>query len=154
MNKEKLLELYKPYTSVLGPYTRKDGRKHIVLNNSFAPKGAIAKTKTISYPKALMESTLGRRLTSNEEVDHKDNNKLNDASNNHQILTKTENRIKQQEAIYGKAIKHYCICGNETRTTYSKTGGRVIKFCSPECRKNNLKSVAARCPDSSSGAPT
>lgn len=29
MNKEKLLELYPDYTTVLGPYTRPDGRKHM-----------------------------------------------------------------------------------------------------------------------------
>ena len=54
LDKEKLLELYPSYDSVLGPYDRDDGRKHVVLNNSSLPTGAKGKLKTISYPKALV----------------------------------------------------------------------------------------------------
>lgn len=135
MDKEKLLGLYPGYTSVLGPYSRQDGRQHIVLNNSNASKGTKGKTKTISYPKAIIEAELGRLLTDNEEVDHCDNDKTNNNNGNFQILTKTNNRIKQQVHIHGEAIKHYCRCGNLASTTYSKSGGRVIKYCSDECRK-------------------
>ena len=39
LNKDNLLKLYPTYNSVLGPYTRPDGRMHVVLNDSSAPKG-------------------------------------------------------------------------------------------------------------------
>lgn len=140
LEKETLLKLYPPYDSVLGPYDRKDGRKHIVLNNSKASKGTKGKTKTISFPKAVVESNLGRKLEANEEIDHRDDNKLNNDPDNFQILTKTKNRIKQQIAIYGEPIHHYCVCGKLASTTYSKTerGGKVIKYCSDECRKRKV----------------
>lgn len=85
MDKEKLLGLYPEYTSVLGPYLRPDGRKHIVLNNSNAPKGTKGKTKTISYPKALKEIEENRRLKSDETVDHLDRDFTNDVLNNLKI---------------------------------------------------------------------
>lgn len=92
---EIILNLYSNYDSVLGPYERKDGRKHIVLNNSIAPKGSKGKTKTISYPRALYETILNRRLKTDEEIDHKDGNKTNDHLNNFQLISGTENRKKQ-----------------------------------------------------------
>lgn len=82
MDKEKLLELYPSYTSVLGPYTRNDGRKHIVLNNSNLPKGNKGKNRTISYPKALKEIALGKRLLPDETIDHHDRNVANDCLTN------------------------------------------------------------------------
>lgn len=78
MDNKKLLDLYPQYTSVLGPYLRPDGRKHIVLNNSNAPSGTKGKTKTISYPKALVEVSVGRRLLPNETVDHHNRNHTDD----------------------------------------------------------------------------
>lgn len=103
---EIILNLYPGYDSVLGPYLRKDGRKHIVLNNTEAPKGQKNKTKTISYPKALYETILNRRLNDNEEVDHKDGNKSNDHLNNYQLISGTDNRKKQYKegnnALWGR----------------------------------------------------
>lgn len=79
---ENILNLYPSYTSVLGPYHRKDGRQHIVLNNENASKGTKGKTKTISYPKALKEIELGRVLVSGETVDHHDRNFNNNLPDN------------------------------------------------------------------------
>lgn len=81
-NREKLLELYPEFTSVLGPYTRQDGRKHIVLNNSNKSKGEKDKTRTISYPKALKEIELSERLLPNFTVDHLDRDFTNDDLSN------------------------------------------------------------------------
>ena len=94
MNLNDILVLYPEYTVVLGPYLRKDGRKHIVLNNSYAPKFTKGKTKTISYPKVLMEIKLGRRLLENETVDHIDEDISNDRYSNLQILTRQQNAAK------------------------------------------------------------
>lgn len=92
--KTKLLALYPPYDSVLGPYQRKDGRFHLVLNNSKLPKGANGKTRTVSYPKALLEVRLKRRLLVAETADHKDDNFLNNSKANLQVLTRKENASK------------------------------------------------------------
>ena len=35
---QKLLKLYPEFDKVNGPYTRKDGRQHIILNNTKLPK--------------------------------------------------------------------------------------------------------------------
>ncbi len=78
VNDEVLLSLYPEFDSILGPYTRKDGRKHIILSNSTLPKTSRDKLKTVSFPKALVESHINRRLKPNETVDHLDRNKLND----------------------------------------------------------------------------
>ena len=90
LNKEKLLQLYSDYTSVLGPYSRPDGRKHIVLNNNNLPTGSKGKTKTISYPKALKEVEIGRRLNENETVDHNDRNFNNNRGTNLNIKNRSE----------------------------------------------------------------
>ena len=94
LDPDKLLALYPGFTSVLGPYTRKDGRQHIVLNNSTLPKNTRGKTKTVSYPKALMECYLGRRLESDETVDHIDDNIMNNAQSNLQVLSRADNASK------------------------------------------------------------
>lgn len=82
LDKEKLLELYPEYDSILGPYTRKDGRKHIILNNTSLPKESKNRIKTISFPKALVESNTGVRLQPNETIDHNDRDINNNSKEN------------------------------------------------------------------------
>lgn len=52
---------------------------------------------TVSYARYLMSCKLNRYLLKSEEVDHKDNDKLNDQIDNLQILTREENNIKKRE---------------------------------------------------------
>ena len=54
-------------------YKQKDGRKFIVY------KGEDNKYHSKAYARYLMEQHLGRKLTNEEEVHHKDHNKMNDA---------------------------------------------------------------------------
>jgi hypothetical protein len=68
---------------IYGPYTRDDGRKHII---AISPKG---NKFTVSYPKYLMELHLNRYLKNNETIDHKDEDFTNNDINNLQILTKS-----------------------------------------------------------------
>ena len=82
MDNEKLLQLYPDYNKVHGPYSRPDGRKHVILNNTNIPKGTQGKLKTVSYPKALKEIELGRVLDLDETIDHNDRNRSNDDTNN------------------------------------------------------------------------
>lgn len=96
--KTKLLVLYPAYDKVNGPYARKDGRKHIVLNNSKLSKGDPNKLRTLSWPKALVEVREGRLLLDDETADHKDENFTNDDLSNLQILTRPANILKSFEA--------------------------------------------------------
>lgn len=106
MDKEKLLGLYPGYTSVLGPYIRPDGRKHVVLNNSNASRGTKGKTKTISYPKALKEVELNKKLNPNETVDHHDRNFANDDLNN--LKVKSRNIHASEDALRVKVEDVVC----------------------------------------------
>lgn len=130
---EQLLSLYPPYTSVCGPYTRRDGRQHIVLNDSMKSKGEKGKTKTISYPKALMEVFLGRRLEENETVDHVDGNFSNNAPENLQVLDRKTHTVK--DALRVRTNDLVCpICG----TTFTPTKDQYKSpdkphFCSRKC---------------------
>jgi hypothetical protein len=136
MNKDKLLELYPEYTSVLGPYKRADGRQHIVLNNSRASKGTKGKTKTISYPKALKEIELNRRLTDNETVDHNDRNFDNNDLGN--LLVKDRSIHASEDALRVEVEEVSCIgCGKIFIPTKaqidSRNKNKAGPFCSNVC---------------------
>jgi hypothetical protein len=73
--------------TVYGPYTRKDGRKHVVLWDG-------VKTKTVSYPKFLMERKLGRKLIPPETVDHINGDFSDDRPENLQVLNRRDNILK------------------------------------------------------------
>jgi hypothetical protein len=77
-----------PYkdAKIYGPYTRKDGRKHII---AIYPDGAKI---TVSYPRYLLEMKLGRFLDENEEVDHNDLDFTNDSLDNLVIREPIEHR--------------------------------------------------------------
>lgn len=135
VDKNKLLELYPEYTSVLGPYKRKDNRKHFILNKSYLSKGSKNKLKTISFPKAVMEINLGKRLLQNETVDHIDRNKENDNSDNLQILDRKQHC--KLDAIHVNVEYISCpICGNNFKPTRNQHNNNNIKagpFCSKKC---------------------
>jgi len=103
--KKKVLKLYKGFDSVLGPYSRKDGRKHIVLNCSTKHYKTRGKLKTISWPKIKMEVKLKRLLTKNEQVDHIDEDLSNNKYSNFQILTSGENTRKSVK-LTGRSAKN------------------------------------------------
>jgi HNH endonuclease len=73
--------------TVYGPYTRKDGRKHVIHYDGIT-------RHTQSYPRYLMEQHLGRRLEKWEHVDHKNDDYTDDRIENLQILTQLENNKK------------------------------------------------------------
>lgn len=148
--KQKLLALYPAYDRVTGPYQRKDGRKHICLNNSSKSKGDPLKTRTLSYPKALMEVKENRRLNENETVDHKDEDYTNDNLDNLQILSRTENAIKTFKSNPERAQKWFIgicpTCNNEftkqeNYVKHNRKQGKVGPFCSRSCAGKYSKEV-------------
>lgn len=141
--KIKLLALYPFYDKINGPYSRKDGRKHIVLNNSTLPNKHVGKLKTLSWPKALLEVKLGRLLLDNETADHIDENLANDDVDNLQPLARIDNIIKSFELNpnrYAKFSKAICPqCTKEFLVLTRQYRGNQLKqskagpFCSKQC---------------------
>ena len=138
--KEKLLELYPDYDKVLGPYSRKtDKRQHIVLNNSHMSKKTSGKLKTISYPKALKEIELGRRLSEDETVDH-ENGLIEENINNLVILSRAENAKKSSlhlcpvEFVCQYCGRHFTLVGNKlSNAIRNRNAGHTGPFCSRSC---------------------
>lgn len=131
--KQKLISLYPEFDKVNGPYDRKDGRQHIILNNTNLANGIKGKTKTISYPKAIIEVELKRRLSPNETVDHIDKNPLNNNLCNLQVLSRKAHVLldaKRRKPI----IVNCTICGK----LFEANRGQLRKdksgfFCSRSC---------------------
>lgn len=141
LNEEELLKLYPDYTSVLGPYKRKDNRKHIVLNNSNLSKGSKGKTKTISYPKALVESNSGKRLLENETVDHDDRNFENNSKAN--LIVKDRSIHSSEDALRVKVDSVTCpMCNTifvptvDQRNDKKSAGPFCTKSCSGKYSQN------------------
>jgi len=86
----KITSIY-PFTdyTVYKVFHKKQGRYYAQLINK------LDKTRTtITYAKYLLSIKLGRILSREEEVDHKDNNKLNDDIDNLHILSTEDNKQK------------------------------------------------------------
>lgn len=149
--KSKLLALYPIFDKVTGPYLRKDGRKHICLNNSYLPSGDPLKKKTLSWPKALVEVREGRVLLINETADHIDENYANDELTNLQILTRVANIAKSFNVNPNRQTefsKHICPqCDIEfvalARKVRNNQGlqKKAGPFCSKSCAGRYGKSI-------------
>jgi hypothetical protein len=152
--KTKLLKLYPLFNRVTGPYTRSDGRKHVCLNNTNLSKGDPNKTRTLSYPKALVEVKEGRLLLDNETADHIDEDFTNDDIGNLQILTRIDNAVKsfnanpdRQEEI----SKHICPqCNTEFLALARQVrGNNIVKgkvgpFCSRRCSGKHNQQIQVK----------
>ena len=119
---------------VYGPYKRKDGREHVVL---VYPDG---KTTSISYPKYLIESALGRPLAKNETVHHKDGNPLNNAFDNLQIIDRIQHAVADVKRNKPQKVK--CVwCGKAfileggklSDAKANRKQGKTGPFCSRRC---------------------
>lgn len=118
---------------IYGPYTRKDGRQHLVIVND-------DKKNTISYPKWLMEKELGRSLLPNETVDHIDENPLNNEISNLQVVTRSENSRLWHERHPAEYLTLTCkVCGKEfKKRKKAEIYDRAVRkadgpFCSKSC---------------------
>jgi hypothetical protein len=118
---------------VYGPYTRKDGRQHIILYEH-------GKRKTVSYPKYLLEQHLGRTLLEHETCDHIDGDYTNNSLENLQILSRKDNAAKAM--ALKSAEQGYFICPECNKSFYknmSDVRANQIKqkkagpFCSKKC---------------------
>lgn len=129
---------------IYGPYTRKDGRQHII----FYKEG---KRKTMSYPKYLLEQKLGRVLLPNETCDHVDENFTNNNLDNLQVLSRSDN-IRKHAALKPMQLGTFiCPVCNRLATKplhqikHNKKQGKSGPYCGRICsgkasRKKQLDS--------------
>ena len=73
---------------VYGPYQRKDGRLHVVIN--YPPYGEGSVKQTVSYPKYIIETTLCIKLDEHLVVHHLDGDPLNNDFDNLKIIPRGE----------------------------------------------------------------
>lgn len=130
---------------VYGPYKRQDGRQIVIVREEDGT------TRTISYPKWLLEMQLGRRLDPDQEtVDHIDSNKENNDLNNLQILPREEHSANDTRRV--KPVKFKCAwCKKEFERSPRLVRDKARKnkagpFCSRQCagrysRKLQLKLI-------------
>lgn len=85
--------MYGQAIRIYGPYTRKDGRKIVILYD-----GVNRSARQLA--KVKLEIHLGRLLRKGEEVDHEDEDKTNDHISNLRPITSTKNRQKANAIRY------------------------------------------------------
>ncbi len=118
---------------IYGPYLRKDGRQHLVIVED-------GKKTTISYPKWLMENHLGRKLEAWETIDHLDENPLNNAISNLEVVSRSENASRYKKNHPAEYLTLVCKhCGKEfTKRKKEEIYDRAVRkkdgpFCSKSC---------------------
>ena len=117
--------------TVYGPYVNHDGYEFVIHSNN-----GIRRTQ--SYFRYLMENELGRELTKLEEVDHIDDNPLNNDISNLQILSHKENNdkrgLKPEMAVYECPVC-FKLFEREVSQVRHNQGSRGCKgpYCSKRC---------------------
>lgn len=86
---------------------------------------------TISFAKYVMCCHLKRWISSKEEVDHIDNNPLNDDINNLQILTRLENERKK--GIKRATVNLICYFCKKPFIKEQHQLHTTTKYCSRQC---------------------
>lgn len=118
-------EMLYPGKKVYGPYTRKDGRQVVILKTP----GSHMDHQTMSYPKYLVETTLGRHIQPDEQIDHIDGDFTNNSLSNLRIIPHPEHA--RSHVLERLPETYICpICGSEYQIS-GKDGFR--KTCSKRC---------------------
>jgi hypothetical protein len=138
-----------------GPYTRKDGRKHLCILHGDGRR------QTLSYPRYLMQVHLGRELLPHEHIDHINNNKLDNRIENLQILTRSENAKKHWIGVQRKTYEFICPCCGKTAVKYlnevasNRKKGKKGPYCSRTCAgKHTYTRLAGSIPASGTKGQT
>ena len=92
--------------NIYGPFTRKDGRQIVIVKYENG-------SRTVSYPKWIMEQKLGRQLDPNREtVHHRDGNYRNNDHNNLELIPRKEHSTNDTRRV--KPVKFKCdMCGKK-----------------------------------------
>lgn len=117
-----------------GPYTRKDGRKHVIVITR-DESGKIVKRETISYPKFLVEGMLLQELPKGYTVDHNDRDFTNDHPSN--LVVRMFSDHIQLDALRVKVSDVQCPMCDKTFTPTvdqrNPRNGIAGPFCSRRC---------------------
>ena len=120
---------------VYGPYTREDGRQHIVI----FPKGA-GSGITVSYPRYLVEKMISRHLKDNEDVHHKNGDFTDNRLENLEVIEHHAHCVKHQQKYFDADV--VCVeCGKVFFMSAKAASNRVRNgnrgkrgpFCSRQC---------------------
>jgi endogenous inhibitor of DNA gyrase (YacG/DUF329 family) len=117
---------------VYGPYTRSDGRQHVILVS-----GSLR--RTVSYPKYLMEKHLGRELDPNlETIDHIDRDFTNNSLENLRVIPRSKHSCEDQKRV--KLLTGNCLMCSKvvenikpSKARRDKKAGKAGPFCSKQC---------------------
>ena len=125
-----------------GPvFHKNEGRYYAHLKH----RTIVNKWKLRLYSRYLMCVHLGRELSTSEEVDHIDKNKLNDNIENLQILDKRSHRKKDRRGITMVSLE----CA-ECLKPFKRMKRKVFKgslnkhFCSPSCRSKHVRRLQVK----------
>lgn len=115
---------------IYGPYYHiREKRMYVVLiriGNKYS------KT-SMSYARYLVSVKENRILTENEQVDHIDENKLNDTLDNLRILSPEDNRSRSAK-IGRTMISFICKTCGKRFLREKRQVKPTTKYCSPSCR--------------------
>lgn len=130
--------MYSDY-KVYGPYTRKDNRMFVVLYRNRIKR-------TLSYPRYLMEKSIGRFLLPTEDVHHKDENPQNNELENLTVIDRKEHCREHSLKYRGSVSKCCQWCGKKILLTPAQQRKRVSNggkgpFCSRICSGKYGKSI-------------
>lgn len=115
---------------IYGPYTRKDGRQHVIEYKKH--KGKTVR-RTISYPKYLLERELGT-IPSDLTVDHLDRNFNNNSLSNLKLIPRAEHsKLDAIRVYYGTANCVWCERKFALTKGQSNNGSKAGPFCSRSC---------------------
>lgn len=138
--KEELQKLY-PGWRIYGPYRRTDGRHRLILAELNAEGKHLDGMKKLTplVSRAMMEVHLGRKLSTDEEVDHIDGNPLNDTIENLRVLdpiSHAKHTWKMMNpGVVGKIEQLTCAecgCAFQRRANKLKKASKAY-FCSKSC---------------------
>ena len=115
-------------------YHSKENRRYAILR----PYDHNKRITSISYARYLMSVKEKRILAHDEEVDHIDNNPMNDDINNLQILSPENNRLKYSSLVHKAMVRLKCpACGKEfikeKRQVHALYNANLYSACSREC---------------------
>ena len=110
-------------------YNCKDNRTRAIIKNDDGS------TRTVSYPRILMEEKLGRPLEPYEDVHHIDNNPSNNSLDNLEIITHGKHQAIHSSKYYDKEATCQ-ICGKKFIFTKSQ-----IRNYQSDIRRNKRRGI-------------
>ena len=126
MMAKKLVDKLRKDLTVYGPYTRKDGRKVVIIYDGVT-------RRTMSYPKWVKEQSLGKKLKKEDTIHHKNRDFTDDRPDNLEILDHSTHG--SLDATRVKLVLVKCVWCDKEFTTIprDRNRGKAGPFCSRRC---------------------